>query len=102
MLRYTADAILISPFDVLSTPPPHIVKGRTALKEFFRTYIDRQGSIDVEALYNFAETENSIFFQAIFASKTGKWVEGDAWHLTEGKIDTHYSFAYRIGAGSLG
>lgn len=98
--QYTEDAVLISPFDVLKTPPPHVVKGNKALKEFFHTYIGYQGSIDVEKLYNFAETDDSIFFQAIFTSKTGKWVVGDAWHMRgglTGKIDVHYSFAHKIG-----
>ncbi len=94
------DGVLISPFDVLSTPPPHIVKGNKALKEFFHTYIAYQGSIQVEKSYNFAETDDSIFFQAIFTSKTGRWVVGDAWHMRgglTGKIDVHYSFAHNIG-----
>jgi hypothetical protein len=98
--QYTQDAVLISPFDVLNTPPPHIVRGNQALKAFFRTYIDWQGAIEVESLYDFAETESSIFFQAIFTSKTGKWVVGDAWHMRgglTGKIEVHYSFAHKIG-----
>ncbi len=95
--QYTQDAVLISPFDFLDTPPPHIVRGNQALKDFFHNYVDWQGSINVESLYDFAETDNSIFFQAIFTSKTGRWVVGDAWHMTGGKIDTHYSFAHNIG-----
>jgi hypothetical protein len=97
--QYTQDAVLISPFDVLPTPPPHTIRGNKALKDFFRTYIGWQGSIDVESLDNFVETDNSIFFQAVFTSKTGRWAVGDAWHMTDGKIDTHYSFAVRIGEG---
>ena len=95
--QYTRDAVLISPFDVLPTPPPHIIRGNSALKEFFRTYVAWQGSINVEQLYDFAETDDSIFFQAIFTSKTGRWVVGDAWHMTDNKIDTHYSFAHKLG-----
>jgi hypothetical protein len=95
--QYTQDAVLFSPFDVMDTPPPHVVRGNRALKEFFRRYIAWQGSINVEQLSNFCETENSIFFQAIFTSKTGRWAVGDAWHMTGGKIDTHYSFAQKIG-----
>jgi hypothetical protein len=95
--QYTQDAVLISPFDVLSTPPPHLIRGNQALKDFFRTYIAWQGSINVESISNFVETESSIFFEAIFTSKTGRWAVGDAWHMTDGKIDTHYSFAYRVG-----
>jgi hypothetical protein len=95
--QYTQDATLISPFDVLKTPPPHVVQGNKALKEFFRTYIAWQGSINVEQLYDFAETEDAISFQAVFTSKTGKWVVGDGWSMKSGKIDVHFSFAHRIG-----
>ena len=97
--QYTQDAVLISPFDALPTPPPHIVRGNKALKEFFHIYMNYQGSIQVEKLYDFAETDDSIFFQANFTSKTGRWVVGDAWHMRgglSGKIDVHYSFAYKI------
>jgi hypothetical protein len=34
--QYAEDAVLISPFDILDTPPPHIVRGNQALKDFFR------------------------------------------------------------------
>jgi len=94
--QYTEDAILISPFNVLDVPPPHIVRGNKALKDFFHKYVTWQGSINVESLYDFAETDNSIFFQAVFTSHTGRWVVGDAWHMTDGKIDTHYSFAHKL------
>jgi len=94
--QYTQDAILISPFDILPTPPPHVVRGNQALKDFFRKYIDWQGHIDVEKLYNFAELDDSINFMAIFSANTGRWVVGDEWHLVEGKIDRHYSFAHKL------
>jgi hypothetical protein len=95
--QYAQDAVLISPFNVYpNPPPPHIIRGNAALKKFFRTYIDFQGSINVEEISNFAETERSIFFQAIFTSQTGRWAVGDAWDMHEGKIQVHYSFAYKI------
>lgn len=95
--QYTDDAILISPFDILDTPPPHIVRGGPALKSFFHKYLDWQGEINVESLYNFAETSDSVCFHAIFTSKTGRWVVGDEWHMRDGKIDRHYSFAHKLG-----
>jgi hypothetical protein len=95
--QYTQDAALISPFDILDTPPPHIVRGNQALKNFFRRYLDWQGEIKVESLYNFAELDDSITFHAIFASNTGRWVVSDAWHMRDDKIDRHYSFAYKLG-----
>ena len=55
--QYAQDAVLISPFNVYpNPPPPHIIRGNAALKKFFRTYIDFQGSINVEEISNFAET----------------------------------------------
>jgi hypothetical protein len=95
--QYREDAVLISPFDILDTPPPHIIRGREALKAFFHKYIDWQGSIDVESIYDFAETEDAISFQAIFTSQTGKWVVGDAWSLKDRMIVYHFSFAHKIG-----
>ena len=77
-------------------PPPHTVRGNQALKDFFNIYLPWQGAINVEDLTDFVETENSIFFQAVFTSKTGRWAVGDAWHMTDGKIDTHYSFARKL------
>lgn len=95
--QYTEDAVLISPFNVLPTPPPHTIRGNAALKAFFRTYIGWQGSINVEQLTDFVETEKSIYFQAVFTSRTGQWAVGDGWHMRNGKIEVHYSFAHKIG-----
>ena len=95
--QYHTDAVLISPFDVLDTPPPHIVRGSEALKEFFRTYTDWQGPINVESLYDFAETEEAISFQAIITSNTGRWVVGDGWYMRAGLIYYHFSFAHKLG-----
>jgi hypothetical protein len=94
--QYREDAILISPFDIMDTPPPHIVRGREALKAFFHKYIEWQGSINVESVYDFAETEDAITFQAVFTSHTGRWVVGDAWYIKEKKIAYHFSFAHKI------
>jgi predicted SnoaL-like aldol condensation-catalyzing enzyme len=94
--QYAEDAILISPFDILDTQPPHIVKGRQALKDFFNKYLPWQGEINVESLYDFAELPDSIVFHAIFTSHTGRWVVGDFWHMKDGLIDRHYSFAHKL------
>ena len=92
-----AAVYLISPFDLLDTPPPHIIRGRAALKAFFHKYVGWQGAINVESLYDFAETEDAISFQAVFTSHTGKWVVGDAWYMKEKQIAYHFSFAHKIG-----
>ena len=98
--QYAENAVLISPFDILNTKPPHIVTGREALKDFFNVYLPWQGEINVESLYDFVDLPDSICFHAIFTSHTGRWVVGDFWHMTEGLIDRHYSFAHRIGEGT--
>ena len=96
--QYTEDAVLFSPFDVLDdAKPPHVVRGRAALKAFFQKYLTYQGSINVEELSNFSETESSIFFQAIFTSNTGRWVVGDAWNMRNGQIAIHYGFCHKLG-----
>lgn len=95
--QYQQDAVLISPFDFLDSPPPHIVQGRAALKDFFKKYMEWQGSINVESLYDFAETEDAISFQAIITASTGRWVVGDAWYMQNGLIAYHFSFAHKIG-----
>jgi len=94
--QYTEDAALISPFNVLTNPPPHVVRGRDALKEFFRIYLDWQGEIAVESFYDVVMLDDSICFQAIFTSHTGRWVVGDEWYLRDGKIHRHYSFAHKL------
>ena len=92
--QYHEDAVLISPFPV-GGPAPRLVRGRPALKKFFRDYMAWQGAIDVESIDQFAATDESIWFQATFTSTTGRWVVGDAWHMRNGKIVVHYSFAHR-------
>ena len=96
--QYSADVLHISPWDIIpGTPPPHILRGREELKKFFHIYIKAQGSINIESLYDFAETGDSISFQAIFTSNTGRWVVGDAWHMRDGQIDIHYGFCHKLG-----
>jgi hypothetical protein len=67
------------------------------MKKLFHIYMKAQGSINVEQLYDFAETDNSISFQAIFTSNTGRWVVGDAWNMRNGQIAIHYGFCHKLG-----
>jgi len=99
--QYVEDAVMISPFDVLDKPPPHILRGRASIKDFLRRWLDYHGPSKFTSLTNFAETEDSIEFHATMTSKTGNWMLGEAWHvvgkLPDSKIDRHYGFAYKIG-----
>jgi hypothetical protein len=98
--QYVDDAVLISPFDVLETPPPHILRGHKEIKDFLRKWLDYHGPSTFTSLTNFAETEDSVTFHATMTSQTGNWMLGEAWHvvggLPHGKIDRHYGFAYKI------
>src|ERR1700730_12822755 len=95
--QYLEGAVLISPFDVLETPPPHILHGHEAIKNFLRKWLDYHGQSTFTSLTNFAETEDSVTFHATMTSQTGNWMLGEAWHivggLPKGKIDRHYGFA---------
>jgi hypothetical protein len=94
--QYTEDAILITPFDILDVPPPHIIHAGPVMVDFFRKWLDYHGEMTIDSLYDFAELDDSISFQALITSQTGKWVLGEAWHLDGGKIDRHYGFAHKL------
>ena len=98
--QYTEDAVMISPFDILETPPPHILTGREAIKNFLRKWLDYHGKSTFTSQTNFAELADSVTFHATMTSQTGNWMLGEAWHvvggLPGGKIDRHYGFAYKI------
>ncbi|MBD2211691.1 nuclear transport factor 2 family protein [Calothrix sp. FACHB-156] len=95
---YTEDAILYNAFPFLDTPPPNVIKGREALIKVFEAYLEYQGEIQVDPLYNFLETQDVISFQTTMTSrKTGKWAIGDIWWLKDGKVSRHFGFAHRLG-----
>jgi ketosteroid isomerase-like protein len=87
--HYNDDAVLIS-FDVT-------VKGREALRDYFRTYLERLGTLTVTSTDKFMETEDSIFFEATVTSNLGTVRVYDAFVLRDGKISYH--FAGVIGPG---
>lgn len=95
---YTEDAILYNAFPFLDTPPPNVIKGQEELIKVFNAYLDYQGDIQVDSLYNFLETEDVISFQATITSpKTGKWAVGDVWLMENSKIARHIGFAHSLG-----
>ena len=87
--HYNDDAVLIS-FDVT-------VKGREALREYFRTYLERLGTLTVRSTDQFVETEDSILLEATVTSNLGTVRVYDAFVLRDGKISYH--FAGVIGPG---
>lgn len=94
--QYAPDAILVSTFDVLDVPPPHIVHAGPQMLDFFARWLDYHGAMTVDSLYNFAELEDSIAFHALITSQAGKWVLGEAWHLRGDVIDRHYGYCHKL------
>jgi hypothetical protein len=81
--NYAPDAELIS-FQT-------VVKGREALKTYFRGYLEMLGDIVVESTDKFAETDDAIFFEATVSSKLGRARVYDAWTLRDGLITHHFT-----------
>ena len=94
--QYREDAVLITPFDILDKPPPHIIPAGPALVDFFAKWLDYHGAMTFDSLYDFAELDDTISFQALMTSQTGTWVLGEAWHLAGDQIDRHYGFAHKL------
>jgi hypothetical protein len=96
--QYTADAVMYSPYDLLDTPPPHVLTTHEAIADFFRKWAAWHGEIgwdsDVEG---FAETDDMVCFSFKFHSKRGKWFEALAWAIKDGKIHRQYGFECQLG-----
>ena len=94
---YSSDAALYNSFPFLSTPPPNIIKGTDELIKAFKGYLDYQGEIKVDRLYNFIDSEEVISFQAIItSSKTGQWAVSDTWLMKDEKIFRHFGTAHKL------
>ena len=81
--HYNDDAVLIS-FDVT-------VKGREALRDYFRTYLERLGTLTVMSTDKFTETEDGILLEATVTSNLGTVQVYDAFVLRDGKISYHFA-----------
>jgi SnoaL-like protein len=81
--NYAPDAELIS-FQT-------VVKGREALRTYFRGYIEMLGDLVVESTDKFAETDDAIFFEATVRSALGRVRVYDAWVLRDGQITHHFT-----------
>lgn len=95
---YSPDAALYNAFPVLAdAPPPNVIRGTEALIGFFNLYLDYQGEIVVDRLYNFLDSEEVISFQAVITSKvTGQWAVSDTWVMSDEKIYRHFGTAHKL------
>lgn len=71
-----------------------VVKGRQALKEHFRNYLNMLGDIKVTSTDKFIETDDTIFFRASVETKLGPARVFDAFVLKNGKISHHFTGVY--------
>ena len=78
----------------------NVIKGREALRTYFRGYIEMLGDIVVESTDKFAETDDAILFEATVRSNLGRARVYDAWiaarrtdhpslHRRDGRMSHH-------------
>jgi hypothetical protein len=81
--HYHSDAVLVT-FQ-------GVVRGEAALKQHFRKYMKKLGQLTVLSLDQFAETENTIFFEATVVTALGKAQVYDAFVLRDGRASHHFT-----------
>lgn len=67
------------------------IKGYEALKQHFHNYLDMLGYIKVLSTDKFAETDNTIFFEATVETKLGVVQVYDAFVFRNGKAVHHFT-----------
>jgi ketosteroid isomerase-like protein len=67
------------------------VKGQDALRKHFEGYLARLGNLQVVSTDRFAETEDTIFFEATVRITGGEARVYDAFVLHDGKATHHFT-----------
>jgi hypothetical protein len=83
MAQYHEDAVLVS-FDTT-------VHGLAALREHFVSYLARLGSLTLLSTDRFAETPDSIFFEATVRTGTAEVKVYDVFMLRDGRATHHFT-----------
>jgi hypothetical protein len=81
--HYHTDAVLVT-FQ-------GVVRGQQALKQHFQKYMNKLGQLTVLSLDQFAETEDTIFFEATVRTALGKAEVYDAFVLRDGRASHHFT-----------
>ena len=81
--NYAPDAELIS-FQ-------NVIRGREALRQYFRGYVEMLGDLVVESTDKFTETPDAVFFEATVQSALGRVRVYDAFVLRDGQITHHFT-----------
>ena len=94
---YTPGATLYNAFPIPGNPPPpNVFTGTEILIVKFKEYMDYQGEIKVNDIYNFLDSEDVISFQAIITSNTGTWAVSDTWLMEGEMISKHFGTAHKL------
>jgi hypothetical protein len=83
MAQYHQDAVLVS-FDTT-------VRGLAALREHFVEYLARLGSLTLLSTDRWAETPDSVFFEATVRTSSADVKVYDVFMLREGKATHHFT-----------
>ena len=67
------------------------IQGADNLREYFKQYVEQLGYIKLLSTDQFAETDDSIFFEATVETAGGIARVYDAFYLRDGKIFRHYT-----------
>lgn len=81
--QYNEDAVMVA-FD-------NVVRGREALRDYFRGYMAALGHLEIKSTNQFQWTEDAIFLEASIVSKRGAVDVYDAWVIKDGKISYHFT-----------
>ena len=81
--HYQPDAVLVS-FQ-------GIVRGHEALRRHFRSYMQKLGKLTMPSLDQFAETQDTLFFEASVSTSLGEARVYDAFVLRDGKVTHHFT-----------
>ena|SRR5438045_9697630 len=81
--HYHEDAVLVS--------TGKAVRGRDALKQHFRGYLQMLGKLEILSLDAFIETEDTILFEATVRTALGVAKVYDAFVMRDGKATHHFT-----------
>lgn len=68
-----------------------VVRGRDDLKQYFKGYVEMLGDLEVVSTDRFTETGDAIFFEATVNSALGQARVYDAFVMSDGRIDYHFT-----------
>ena len=83
MTQYADDAVLVS-FD-------NQIRGKQAMHEYMRSYLQRLGTLRLLSTDKFTETPDSIFFEATIQTTGGIARVYDVFMLRDGKATHHFT-----------